>query len=140
MLENKFYKVGQSGSSFVTATLFNPITKEEKRVKVYDGDYYDQEYAGCDIEAYHMPFNKEARIEYLHYNGYAFVGDFVKIVSGRKMLGEIKKIVREWVYTQPCSYGRDWGKTYYFVFEDGTKVQQKHCKYYESNKPTDELV
>lgn len=54
-----------------------------------------------------------------------FPGEVVKIVSGRKMLGEVKKISSKYRFHVQGTYGKKY--TDYFVFEDGTKVNVAHC-------------
>ena len=54
------------------------------------------------------------------------VGDIVKIISGRKMLNDVKVVVKQLIYRVEGTYGH--GDTDYLVFEDGTKVQSKHCE------------
>lgn len=53
------------------------------------------------------------------------IGDIVKIVSGRKMKNEIKKVKDMFRFIVPNTYGKQY--TDYLVFEDGTKVNRLHC-------------
>lgn len=64
--------------------------------------------------------------EYAHKDGYVFKGDAVVIVSGRKMLGEVKTVKDFFRYQVAGTYGHKY--TDYIRFTDGTKVQQKHCR------------
>ena len=54
-----FYKVAQSGGSFVVAILFDPETKETKDVVARDYDYADC--SRDNDEVYYMPINEEAK-------------------------------------------------------------------------------
>ena len=52
-------------------------------------------------------------------------GETLKIVSGRKMVGEVKEFDRTWEYVVPGTYGKN--RTTYAIFKDGTKVNINHC-------------
>lgn len=51
-------------------------------------------------------------------------GDFVRIISGRKFVGKVKRVMA----VEECRdmYGRHICN--YYKFTDGTKVQCKHCE------------
>ena len=83
MLKNEFYKIRQDGGSFVTATLFNPVTGETKTVVVRDYDYNDCR--NDNDEVYYMPINEEALAVCIHNAGGIVVGDTVEVVKGRKL-------------------------------------------------------
>lgn len=121
-----FYKVDEVGGTYVVATLWNPLTDEIIRTCIYNGDYSEEAYAYPDEEAYNMPMaNEEIITKWKHRNGIILVNDFVKIVKGRKMVGEIKKVVKEFSYKIKEVY-----HCYvdYLVFEDGTKVIKDNCE------------
>lgn len=54
-------------------------------------------------------------------------GDKVKIVKGKKMLGETKEVKDKFTYIVPNTYGKK--KIYYLVFTDNTKVNEFYCEF-----------
>ena len=68
----------------------------------------------------------EEKQDYARKNGYAFVGDEIVIVSGRKMKGEHKTLLKQCFYRPTGTYGH--ADVDYFYFTDGTKVQKQHCR------------
>ena len=54
-------------------------------------------------------------------------GDKIKIVKGRKMLGEIKEVKDKFTYVIPNTYGKK--KIYYLIFTDNTKVNEFYCEF-----------
>lgn len=68
----------------------------------------------------------EEKQDYARKNGYAFVGDKIVIVSGRKMKGEHKTLLKQVSYRPQGTYGH--ADVDYFYFTDGTKVQKQHCR------------
>jgi hypothetical protein len=125
-----FYKVAtHQHLSFSTVTFFNPLTKETKNIWTSDTDnpqYYEEE----EYELYVADEDKAVREQWLDYNGVIRVGCKVKIVKGRKFVGEIKRVVKEYTYKINGMYGRPYGDIPYLVFEDGTKVAWANCKLY----------
>lgn len=116
-MENKFYKVGQAGGTFVVAYFFNPVTKETDSCCVRDYDYNDC--SRDNDELYYMPINKEAAEMYRKFLGIVGAGDIVRVVKGRKVpIGTIAKVARTFDYKD--KYGRV--ITTYAVFEDGRKT------------------
>lgn len=125
-IKQGYYKVNEYGNSYVTATFFNPITKDHYKVTIYD---YDDDrvriFAG---EHYDAQINQDARKAWLHFIGAIQIGDLVKIVKGRKFKGEVKKVVKEFTYKIDGMYGRCYGDVEYLVFDDGTKVARNNCE------------
>lgn len=122
MLEKGFYKIAQSGGSYVVATFYNLDTKEVKTNGVRDYDYSDC--SRDDDELYYMPINEDVKRVYLHDNGCILVGDMAKVVKGRTIEhGYIGKVVNRREYTD--KYGR-WLADYIY-FEDGRKINVANC-------------
>lgn len=122
MLEKGFYKIAQSGGSYVVATFYNPDTKEVKTKGVRDYDYSDC--SRDDDELYYMPINEDVKRVYLHDNGCILVGDMAKVVKGRTIEhGYIGKVVNRREYTD--KYGC-WLADYIY-FEDGRKINVANC-------------
>jgi len=127
-MENRFYKVNQSGGSYVTALLYNPVTHETKTKCVRDYDYEDGR--NDDDELYYAPIDVDAAEHYRKWmnnlnGGFIKAGDVVEVVKGRKIpLGTIGKVVR--VYDWRDRYGRP--QATYAVFEDGRKTSVWNCK------------
>lgn len=118
-----FYKVAQSGGSFVVAILFDPETKEVKDVVARDYDYSDC--SRDNDEVYYMPINEDARRAYLRYIGVISVGDTVKVIKGRKVpIGTIAEVVdiRDW----KDQYGRV--QTRYAYLSNGMKTSTSNCE------------
>lgn len=69
---------------------------------------------------------QEEKENFARKSGYAFVGDEVVIVSGRKMKGEHKTLLKQACYRPVGTYGH--ADVDYFYFTDGTKVQKQHCR------------
>lgn len=127
MLENKFYKVGQHGGTYVVATLYNPVTHETDTKCVRDYDYEDCR--NDDDELYYAPICEEAvehQRKWLNsqYGGFIKAGDTVRVFKGRKIpVGTVAKVAR--VYDWKDRYGRK--QTTYAVFEDGRKTSEDNC-------------
>ena len=122
-MEKGFYKIGQTGGSYVVASFYNPETKELKTKCVRD-----YEYADCsrdDDELYYMPINEEVKRIYAHDNGRILVGDKARVVNGRTLehgfVGTVKAI-------KPYKdrYGR-WLADYIY-FEEGGKINIDNCE------------
>lgn len=103
MLENKFYKVKQSGGTYVTATLFNPITKETTSKCVRDYDYYDG--SRDNDELYYEEINEEVKRAYYRFIGKLQPDDTVEVVKGRKIPIGVKATVIK-VYNIYDKYNR----------------------------------
>ena len=78
-------------------------------------------------------WNNEAEIDatpeeieaYRKYKNDFRFGDKIKIISGRKMKGEIKTVESRYTYNVGALYQH--GNIEYLKFTDGTSVQAKHC-------------
>lgn len=122
-MENKFYKIGQSGGCYVVASFYNPVTKEFKTQCVRDYDYSDC--SRDNDELYYMPINDEARIAYAHDNGRILVGDYARVIKGRTIEhGFVGKVIDRREYTD--KFGR-WLADYLY-FEDGRKINVHNCE------------
>ena len=126
-LKAGFYKVAQSGGSFVTATFFNPDTGEE-----YTGCVRDYDYADCSRDSdglYHMQIDEEARRDWQHHHGALLIGDFVEVFKGRKVAkgtsGVIIKIRP--VYDRYRRWVAD-----YAVLDCGKSTNIKNCRMLEA--------
>lgn len=118
-----FYKVAQSGGSFIVATFFNPETNEVKTEVVRDYDYADC--SRDNDELYYMPIDEDARRAFLRFNGVVSIGDTVKVVKGRKVpIGTIAEVVdiRDW----KDQYGRV--QTRYAYLSNGMKTSTSNCE------------
>lgn len=122
-MENKFYKVEQSGGTFVTGTFFNPVTKEEKREVLRDYDYADC--SRDNDELYFLPIDKEVQKVWMHHHGQIVAGDTVEVVKGRKLPIGYKGIVKE-IKPFRDKYGRT--QCHYAYFTDGSKTNIDNCK------------
>lgn len=125
MLDNLsgFFKVAQTGGSFVVATFYNPDTNEIKTGCVRDYDYSDGSHDNDEL--YYMPVNEDIARKYHHFLGRILVGDTVKVIKGRKLpVGTIGVVDRFWDYKD--RYGRT--QTRYIVFSDGTKTNIDNCE------------
>ena len=128
MLENKLYKISQDGGSYVTASFYNPITKEHKHFCVRDYDYdcftMDRQFPNGE-EAYFESVSVEALKVFNSDNGIIDVGSTVEVVKGRKM-----KIG----YTGVVTDIKNWYDHYkrlraiYVHFADGQKTSIENCK------------
>lgn len=94
---------------------------------VWDDERTNEQYEMATEEEKHLFYNRM---------GYLFKGDKVKIVKGRKMVGETKTINGFWKYVVPGTYGKIY--TEYVYFTDGTKVNQDYvrvvdCDYFDED-------
>lgn len=88
-----YYKVNETGGTYVVATFFNPETGHEFSKCVRDYDYSDG--SRDDDELYNMPIDEEARAEWQHRHGVIFEGDTVMVFKGRKVpVGTVATVVR----------------------------------------------
>ena len=123
MLENKFYKVNQTGGSYVVALFVNPVTWKSYTVCVRDYDYSDC--SRDNDELYHMPIDEEAADAWRKHIGIVEAGDTVKVVKGRKVpLGTVAKVTR--VYDYKDRYGRV--VAVYAVLDNGQKTSVYNCE------------
>lgn len=121
-MENRFYKVEESGGTFVTGTFFNPVTGEEKTEVLRDYEYEDRR--RDNDELYYMEINEEAKIAWMHKHGYICAGDTVFVCKGRKIpVGTIAKVEkRRKIYNKYRQHVAD-----YLVFEDGRATNEDNC-------------
>ena len=126
-LFDKYYKVNQTGGSYVVALYYNPITHATKTVLARDYDYSDA--SRDNDEVYYEPINEIAKEDYRRYlnsqsYGFVSVGDTVQVVKGRKVpIGTIAKVVR--VYDWRDCNGRV--KATYAEFSDGRRTSVYNC-------------
>ena len=123
MFENKFYKVAQSGGSYVTADFYNPVTGEHKHVCVRDYDYADC--SRDNDELYYMPIDHDAQIAWEHANGNIVIGDKVQVIKGRTFPHGYVGVVRA-IYPFVDRYGRYIADYVYFV--EGGKINMNNVK------------
>ena len=118
-----FYKVAQSGGSFVVATFFDPETKEVETKVARDYDYADC--SRDNDEIYYMPINEEVKKLWYRHNGVITVGDTVKVVKGRKVpVGTVATVtdIRDW----KDQYGRV--QTRYAYLDNGQRTSVSNCE------------
>ena len=118
-----YKKVHQEGGVFITATFFNPTTKEEKVLCVRDYDYADCSRDHDDL--YKMEIDKEVRKIWLHHNGKILPGDTVKVVKGRTIQHGFVGTVRE-IRPYYDNYKRWIADYIYFV--GGGKINSANCE------------
>jgi len=120
-LKNGFFKVEQSGGSFITATFFNPETKEEFSQCVADADEPRRD----DWELYQMDVDKDAKRAWKHHHGVIQVGDVVEVFKGRKIPVGTKGIVVKEREVRNC-YGQ-WVADY-VVLDNGASLNVANCR------------
>ena len=117
-----FYKVAQTGGSYVVATLYNPTTDVVESVTVRDYDYADG--SRDNDEVYDEPINDAVRRVYLHKLGQILVGDTVEVVKGRKVkVGTVATVAKVAPVTD--RFGR-WVADYLY-FTDGQRTNVENC-------------
>lgn len=117
-----FYKVAQTGGSFVVATLYNPTTDEVKSVVARDYDYGDC--SRDNDEVYEAAIDEAVSRLYQHKLGMILVGDTVEVVKGRKVAkGTIATV--EAVKPVYDRYNR-WVADYLY-FTDGQRTNVENC-------------
>lgn len=123
MFPDGYYKVAQSGGTYIVATFFNPETEEECSLCVRDYDYSD---CSRDIDdLYYQQIDKDARRKWYRKHGVICTGDTIKVVKGRKIpIGTIAVVER--IYDWKDQYGRV--QTTYCVFTDGRKTSISNCE------------
>lgn len=121
-----FFKVAESGGTYVTGKFFNPTTGEEKSVLLRDYDYADG--SRDNDELYYLPIDEEARTIWRHKHNIIEVGDVVEVVKGRKLpIGKVGRVKDIKPYKD--RYGRT--QTEYVYFEDGERTSIDNCKIME---------
>lgn len=117
-----FFKVSQQGGSFVTATFFNPETKEEYSELVRDYDYIDK--SRDNDELYDMVINEKAAVEWKHHHGEILGGDKVRVVKGRKVpIGTEAMVVDKY----PVYDGYHRLVADYLKLDNGMKTNVNNC-------------
>lgn len=124
-----FYKVTPDrGLSFITATFFNPITKEIRTECTRDYDYADCSHDNENL--YRMPVDLEVQTLYYRYIGYITIGDQVEVYKGRKVpIGTKGTVVRR--YPVQDRYNR-WVADY-VELDNGEKTNVLNCRYAEGD-------
>lgn len=119
-----FYIVRTRGYSITIVTAFNPVTMEEFEQMVYD--YDDPWYEMTYDEVASLPrATDEVMKLYNHFKGIIQEGDLVKIVKGRKFVGELKRVTKKFEFKVPHTKNIT---VDYLVFEDGSKVTEFNCE------------
>ena len=117
-----FYKVEESGGTYVSGTFYNPETGEERHSCLRDYDYADCSRDNDDL--YYMPIDEDVRRVWLHSKGIILEGDIAEVVKGRTLehgfCGTVKSIK-----DYKDRYGR-WVATYLY-FEEGGKINIDNC-------------
>ena len=121
-LKNGFFKVEQSGGSFITATFFNPETKEEFSQCVADADEPRRD----DWELYKMDIDKDAKRAWKRHHGVLQVGDVVEVFKGRKVPIGTKGIIKGERFVRD-RYGRC--VALYVVLDNGYSTNVDNCRY-----------
>lgn len=122
MVKDGYFKVSESGGSFITAGFYNPVTNDYYSCVVRDYDYADG--SRDNDELYYMPINEDARRAWKHANGEILVNDTVMVFKGRKVpvgtVGTVKDI-------RPYRdhYGRI--QAYYAYLDNGCKTNVDNC-------------
>jgi len=102
--------------------LFDTETTQMRRIITWDND---NDAAYFDPYKRYPQATKEQTQQWRLCHNVIKVGDTIEIVSGRKMKGSLKTVVGESEFRPAGTYNV---VSYYYLFEDGTKVQQHHCK------------
>jgi len=116
-----FYKVSQSGGTFVTAHYWNPETFEEASFVARD---YDYDGSRDNDSIYYAPVDEKVLRDFQHYNGMILEGDTVVVIKGRKIPLMTQHVVhhKRDVYDR---YGRV--MAVYLVFTDGLQTNENNC-------------
>ena len=125
MLENKFYKVSTTGGGYNVATLYNPITHEQKTACILDNDYdeHDRRYPN-GYELFAETVYREAEEAWQAHNGIIVEGCTVEVVKGRKIPKGYTGIVQK-ISPWRDYYGRV--KAIYIYFVDGKRTSIDNC-------------
>ena len=105
--------------SFATATVINE-----------DGSFENITYMTDDCKTWDneaiIDATQEEIYNYRKHRNLINIGDTVRIISGRKMINEIKIVKDIFNYRPRGTYGHQ--DTKYLIFTDGTKVNKVHCQ------------
>lgn len=122
-MKGKFYKVHESGGTYVTGIFYNPTTGEVKHELLRDYDYADG--SRDNDELYNMPIDEEVRRVWLNRQGIICKGDFIEVVKGRTIPhGTIAKVVDKKPYKD--MYGRT--QAIYLYLDNGKKINEDNCE------------
>lgn len=122
-LPSGYYKVAQVGGCYISATFYNPDTKDTISCCVRDYDYLDG--SRDNDELYYMEINEVVRTQWLHNRGVILVNDVVEVVKGRKVpIGTIAKVIDKKPYKD--RYGRT--QATYLYFDNGMKTNEDNCR------------
>lgn len=122
-LPSGFYKVAQDGSCYISATFYNPDTKETISRCVRDYDYADC--SRDNDELYYMEIDEEVKKQWLHDKGIILVNDVVEVIKGRKVpIGTIARVTDKKPYKD--KYGRT--QAIYVYLDNGMKTNEDNCK------------
>ena len=129
-----YHKIEHSGFLLITCKLYNPETRDVKRVTVEDFDYPYGESPHLSLEEFTleelekirgMEIDKEARRLYNLHQGRVDVGAIIEVVKGRKYpAGTRGKVIK--VYDIKDCYGRFIAE--YCITDNGLKVATKNVK------------
>ena len=123
MIDDGFYKVAESGGTYVTGLFFNPVTKEVRSEVLRDYDYSDGSRDNDDL--YYMEINESVRVEYQHHIGIILAGDVVEVIKGRKVpIGTVATVVE--IKPFKDQYGRH--QADYAYLSNGMKTNVNNCK------------
>lgn len=120
-----FCKVWERGGAYVTAGFYNPDTNEFFSTCVRDYDSRDKD------ELYHMQIDNAARRKYLIACGVPVEGMRVKVVRGRKFVGETKTVEEIYEFIPEACRGYGNRAAYaisYLRFTDGTRCAMHNCE------------
>lgn len=113
----------------ITVDIILHITFAEAVQLNADGSYEKVTYMTDDIRDYDneaiVDANEEQLETYRKYKNRFKIGDKIKIVKGRKMVGEEKTVAKFFTYRPNGTYGHQ--DTDYLIFTDGTKVNRLNC-------------
>ncbi len=127
-----YKKIKHSGGSLITCELYNPATKDLKRVIVDDMEYQygdgliNRDYPMEVLEAIRsMPIDDNTLYQYNIDQGIPCVGAKIEVVKGRKYpKGQQGKIINMYDY-KDC-YGRY--VTTYCITDNGMKITTNNIK------------
>lgn len=107
-----------------------------------DGTYDRVTYMIDDVRTYNneviIDATEEEKEAYRKHKRHFIKGDKVKINRGRKMLGDIKIVDKEFTYRPNGTYGHQ--DVEYLVFTDGTKVNKRHCDFTDEEKVFEDKI
>ena len=123
MLMTGYFKIAESGGTYVVATFYNPVTKDVITKCVRDYDYEDG--SRDDDELYYMPIDETVAKIYAHDNGRILVGDTARVIKGRTLEHGHTDVVKD-IRPYEDRYGRT--QATYLYFEHGGKINIDNCE------------